>query len=326
MKPLPGLLLSLSLALPAAFAADTVTIEEWPVPWNNTRPRDPAVGPQGRVWFVGQTGDYVAYFNPDNGEFQRYDLQAGDLPHNLVVGKDGIVWYAGNGSAHIGRLDPASGEITRYPMSDPAASDPHTLVFDHDGNLWFTVQRGNYVGKLDTQTGEMTLLAVPTPYALPYGIIVDPLNRPWFAEFGANKLGMIEPATMELREFELPRADSRPRRLAATSDGAIWYSDYVQGYLGRLTPGSGAIKEWPAPALGNARPYALVADGRDRLWLVETGPQPSRLVGFDPADETFFALEEIPSGGAVRHMDYHRPTATLWFGTDTNTIGRAQLP
>ena len=36
---------------------------------------------------------------------------------------------------------------------------------------------------------------------------------------------------------------------------------------------------------------------------------------------------EIKSGGGtVRHMVYDEKENALWFGTDTNTIGRATLP
>jgi virginiamycin B lyase len=60
---------------------------------------------------------------------------------------------------------------------------------------------------------------------------------------------------------------------------------------------------------------------------VETGPSPNRLVGFDPGTESFFSITDIPSGGgSVRHMFYHEPDNTIWFGTDANTIGRASLP
>ena len=60
---------------------------------------------------------------------------------------------------------------------------------------------------------------------------------------------------------------------------------------------------------------------------VETGPDPNRLVGFDPANEEFFAIADIPSGGgSVRHMHYHAPASEIWFGTDTGTIGRAVIP
>ena len=98
--------------IPQSTANESVDIREWEVPWGNSRPRDPFVEPTGRVWFVGQRGHYVASLNPENGEFQRFELEDGTGPHNLIVagdGDDAIVWYAGNRNAHIGRLDPRTG-------------------------------------------------------------------------------------------------------------------------------------------------------------------------------------------------------------------------
>src|SRR4051812_40318063 len=37
-----------------------LAVTEWKVPWANTRPRDPFVAADGKVWFVGQAGNYVA--------------------------------------------------------------------------------------------------------------------------------------------------------------------------------------------------------------------------------------------------------------------------
>ena len=56
--------------------------------------------------------------------------------------------------------------------------------------------------------------------------------------------------------------------------------------------------------------------------------QPNKLVGFDPKSSTWFSITPISKsgGGTVRHMTFHRPTRTLWFGTDANTIGRAVVP
>ena len=54
---------------------------------------------------------------------------------------------------------------------------------------------------------------------------------------------------------------------------------------------------------------------------------PNRFVGFDPGTGEFFAATEIGSGGgSVRHMYYDQRTQSIWFGTDTNYLGRAQLP
>lgn len=304
-----------------------VDIQEWTVPWENTRPRDPFVDRQGRVWFVGQTGHYLAYLDPRTGAFQRHELEPGTGPHNLVVDDAGIVWYAGNRAAHIGRLDPKTGAMTRYPMPDPAARDPHTLVLDRAGDLWFTLQGSNFVGRLVTSTGVVRLVPVPTPRARPYGIALDSKGRPWINLFGTSKLGTVDPVTFQIREIELPRGEARSRRIAVTADDRIWYVDYAEGFLGRFDPVSGAFREWPMPGGRDTRPYAMAADDRGRIWFVETGPKPNRLVGFDPASEEFFSITEIPSGGgAVRHMVFHKPTRELWFGTDTNTIGRAKLP
>ncbi|MDX1429049.1 MAG: hypothetical protein R3282_02125, partial [Rhodothermales bacterium] len=62
-----------------------VEITEWEVPWASSRPRDPYVAPDGRVWFVGQRSDYAAVFDPSTQEFSRFDLESGAGPHNLIV-------------------------------------------------------------------------------------------------------------------------------------------------------------------------------------------------------------------------------------------------
>lgn len=308
-------------------AAAPVEITEWPVPWEETRPRDPYVDGQGRVWFVGQRGDYVAYLEPESGEFTRFDLDPGTGPHNQIVDENGVVWYAGNRAAHIGRLDPATGEITKFPMPDPeAVRDPHTLVFNSAGDIWFTAQGSNVVGKLDPNTGAIEIVQVPTPEARPYGIVIDSQDRPWIAMVGTNKILTVDPATMEPREYVLPFEDARPRRIALTSDDMVWYVDWERGSLGWLDPGTGEAREWPAPSGRESGPYATGTDQLDRLWFVETGPEPNQLVGFDPDTEEFFSITPIPSGGgAIRNMYFHEPTQTFWFGTDANTIGRAPV-
>jgi virginiamycin B lyase len=313
------------LPTPAQLAAQ-VPVKEWPVPYADSRPRDPYVDGQNRVWFVGQTGNYIAYLEPKSGKFRRYELEDGALPHNLIVDQKGMVWYAGNGNGHIGKLDPATGKISRYPMPNAAARDPHTLVFDQKGDIWFTAQNSNFVGRLGTSTGKVDLVQVPTSNARPYGITVDSKGRPWFNEFGSDKIAVIDPATLKIREYSLPNDRSRSRRIAITSDDRIWYVDYSRGFLGRLDPVSGQFKEWPLPHGPTSLPYAMAADDKDRLWMVETGPQPNRLVGFDSKKEKFFGLTPIPSGGGtVRHMVFDQRSEQIWFGTDANTIGRAQV-
>lgn len=310
-------------------AADTVDIREWKVPWEKSRPRDPYVEPSGRVWFVGQRDHYVAHLDPASGEITRFDLDDGTGPHNVIVagnGADAKVWYAGNLKSHVGCLDPQTGNIRKFPMPDEAARDPHTLVFDAQGNVWFTVQIGNFVGKLESATGNVSLLAVPTPRARPYGIKLDAVGKPWVVAFGTNKLLAIDAEAMTLEEIEIPDPRARPRRLEITPDGRVWYVDYALGQLGSYDPATRDFTAWDLPSGGSSQPYGMAQDRANRLWIVETGVQPNRFVGFDPATESFFSATDIPSGGGrVRHMYFHEPAGEVWFGTDTNYIGRAKV-
>lgn len=303
-------------------------ITEWTVPWEKTRPRDPYLDQKGRVWFTGQAGNYIAYLEPSTGEFKRFDLEARTNAHNVGVDRHGMVWYTGNMNGRLGRLDPATGKVTTFPMPDSSVRDPHTLVFDRKGDVWFTAQSGNVVGRLTVATGTIQLVRMPQKNSRPYGIVLDSKDRPWFDEFGTNKIGMIDPATMQLKEYPLPNDRTRPRRIAITSDDVIWYGDYTRGYLGRLDPKSGAVKEYANPGGGVSLPYGMTTDDRDRIWIAETGVQPNRLVVFDPKTESFVAARAKAVSGqpnTVRHMIFHKPSRTIWFGTDANTIVRVRV-
>ena len=316
----------LALAVPLGANAQQVEIQEWEVPYENSRPRDPYVAPDGKIWFVGQRTHYAAVFDPKTGEFKKYDLPAGAGPHNLVVDDEGTVWYTGNRVGNLGKLDPATGKIETFPMPDSAVRDPHTMTFGKNGQMFFTAQGGNHIGRFNPATGEVKLAKVQTPRARPYGIEVDSKGTVWVNLFGTNKLAKVDPATLEITEIPLPRPEARDRRIAITSDDRIWYVDYAGGYLGRYDPATQQFKEWRAPSAERSRPYAMTVDDQDRLWFVETGPSPNNLVGFDPASEQFFSVTPIESGaGAVRHMVYHGPTKSIWFGTDENTLGRADV-
>lgn len=323
-----SIILMCLLAFPA-LAADKnpVDIREWEVPWPASRPRDPFVVTGDEIWFVGQRDHYLASFIPSSEAFSRVDLEDGAGPHNLIVGRDGTVWFAGNLKGYIGRHDPATGIIDKIAMPDAAARDPHTLTFDGDeSHIWFTVQGGNFVGRLTISDKTVDLIPVPTKNARPYGIVMGTDGTPWVALFGTNKLARIDAGTLALSEHALPRGEARPRRLGVTSDGRVWYVDYAGGFVGAFNPATGAFTEWPVPSAGDAKPYAMTIDSQDRIWFVETGPSPNLFVGFDPGAQEFFSVTAIPSGaGSVRHMVYDAKNGTVWFGTDNNTIGRAEI-
>jgi virginiamycin B lyase len=329
MKALRVAALAVLSAVPAVAQDASLEPKEWTVPWEKTRPRDPIMDQSGRVWFVGQVGNYIAYLDSKSGQFKRYQIDDHTLPHNINVDERGGVWFTGNGNGKLYSINPESGTLSTIPL-DPAVRDPHTMTWDKNGIAWFTAQQSNYVGRLERATGNVRLWKMPTNGARPYGIVIDSKGQPWFDEFGTNKIGTIDPKTLELKEYPLPNDRARPRRIALTSDDAVWYGDYVRGYLGRVDRKSGAVEEWALPSGATSLPYAMTSDDRDRLWLAETGVQPNRLVAFDAKTKSWVASFPVPSNGSdrntIRHMTFNRATREIWFGTDAGTIGAVKVP
>ena len=328
MKTIRVASFALLSAMPLWAQESTLDPKEWTVPWEKTRPRDPIMDQSGRVWFVGQTGNYVAYLDSRSGQFRKYSIEDGTFPHNINLDERGGVWFTGNQNGKIYSLDPVSGTLKRIEL-DPNVKDPHTMIWDKNGVAWFTAQQSDYVGRLNRATGEVRLWKTGSG-SRPYGIVIDSKGEPWFDLFGTNKIGTVDPKTMELKEFTVPNERARPRRIALTSDDAVWYGDYSRGFLGRMDPATGKMEEWPLPSGAPSQPYAMTSDDRDRLWLVETGVQPNRLVAFDAKTKSWVASIPVPSNGSmrntIRHMTFNRATREIWFGTDAGTIGAVKVP
>ena len=65
--PLGALVLGLSADALTAQMVQEIEIAEWEVPWENSRPHDPYVAPDSKVWFVGQRSHYAAWFDRETG-------------------------------------------------------------------------------------------------------------------------------------------------------------------------------------------------------------------------------------------------------------------
>jgi len=325
----PGL-----LAAQAAPAADRAIAafdpKEWEVPYGaKTRPRDPYADAQGRVWFVGQSGNYIAYRDTKSGEFKRYEIEPGTHPHNLVVDR-GMVWFTGNRNGSIVKLDPATGKLTTFKLPDSTVRDPHTMIFDpKSGVAWFTAPQSDAVGRFEPATGAFRFWKTGER-TRPYGIVLDSKGRPWFDLFGTNKIATIDPQSLQLREYTIPADSARPRRIAITSDDQVFWGDYRRGFLGHLDPKTGKMDEWVLPAGKASLPYAMTTDDRDMIWVAQNGHPgvPATLVAFDPKSKKFVA--EIPVGtpgaNTIRHMTFDKATRQIWFGTDQGSLGRITVP
>jgi len=311
------------------------TITEWTVLTPGARPHDPAVAPDGAVWYTGQANGTLGRLDPISGAKKEYPLKKleaskflpyGVGPHGLIADRDGNIWYTAQLAGFIGKLDPATGAQTQYRMPDPAARDPHTPIFDDHGTLWFTLQMSDMVGRIVPSTGDVKVVRVPTMASQPYGIKINSKGEPWFVELTAGRVGAIDPATLAIHEYPLPNAGSMPRRIAITDDDVIWYTDYGRGYLGRLDPKTGQATEFATPsgAGPDSQPYAITTAG-SIVWYVESGVTPNMVVRFDPASRQFQSWPIPSGGGVVRHM-VTAPDGSLWLAeSGVDRLARLQV-
>ena len=306
--------------------ADTVDVREWLVPWPDSAPSSAVVDERGRVWFVGAEDDYIANFSPNSADFNRYDLRKGTEPVHLLPGANRSLWFASQRRRMIGRLDPSTGRVTEFDMPSRKAKDIRSLAFDRDGNIWFTAEGGDMVGRLQVDSGDIELVELPGSRSRPFGIAVNQYNEAWVTGPGSASLYLVDPVRMTAVDIPLPNEDASPQRIAITSDDLVWYTDTASGALGRYNPALGEFVEWTMPGGSESMPLAMTVDRYDRLWIVETGRIPNRLIGFDTRLTSFLTVTDIPSGaGSVSHLYYHEPSGEVWFGTATNYVGRAVI-
>src|SRR5246127_3410224 len=124
---LPKVCVLMMLAAVFAFAAVgtlSVPIKEYEVPTPKSRPHDPALAPDGSLWYTGQAANKLGRLDPKTGQFKEYPLKTPDSgPHGLVADKEGNIWFTAISAGYVGKLDPKSGEISEYRPSDGTRID-----------------------------------------------------------------------------------------------------------------------------------------------------------------------------------------------------------
>src|SRR6266700_4531929 len=122
---------AVTLAGVAAVQTLNVDIKEYEVPTPRSRPHDPAVAPDGSLWYTGQGANKLGRLDPKTGEFKEYRLKTPNSgPHGLVADKAGDIWFTAISGGYVGKLDPKTGAIAEYSPSEGTEIDPHTPVFD----------------------------------------------------------------------------------------------------------------------------------------------------------------------------------------------------
>ena len=100
------------LAGSASVGVLNVQIQEYDVPTPKSRPHDPALAPDGSLWYTGQGANKLGRLDPKTGEFKEYPLKTPNSgPHGLVADKDGNIWFTAISGGYVGKLNPKTGDI-----------------------------------------------------------------------------------------------------------------------------------------------------------------------------------------------------------------------
>jgi virginiamycin B lyase len=304
MRSLAGLLLVLTLALPAAPVVAQPVVQEYTVP-AGSHPHDVAPAADGGVWFTAQSAGYLGWLDPNTGETRQIPLGPRSAPHGVIVGPDGAPWVTDGGQNAIVRVDPSTSEVRLFPLPAGRGANLNTAAFDRNGSLWFTGQSGVY-GRVDPSTAEVKVWNSPRG-AGPYGIIGTPEGRVFYASLAGSHIAEINLETGEATPIDSPTPNQGARRVWTDSHGMLWVSEWNVGQVGRYDPRSGAWREWKLPG---SRPmtYAVYVDEQDTVWLTDFGA--NAIVRFDPVNETFDQFVLPLAGADVRQLN-GRP-GELW--------------
>ena len=115
MRKLHWFVLATTFAGFSAAGTLNVQIKEYEVPTPRSRPHDPALAPDGSLWYTGQATNKLGRLDPKTGEFKEYPLKTPNSgPHGLVADNDGNIWFTAISGGYIGKLDPKTGAIAEF--------------------------------------------------------------------------------------------------------------------------------------------------------------------------------------------------------------------
>src|SRR5579864_9351254 len=113
LRKLFPFILAATLAGLAIAGTLNVQIKEYEVPTPRSRRHDPALAPDGSLWYTGQGANKLGRLDTKTGEFKKFPLKTPSSgPHGLVADKEGNIWFTAISGGYIGKLDPKTGAIT----------------------------------------------------------------------------------------------------------------------------------------------------------------------------------------------------------------------
>ena len=282
-------------------------------PWARDRVarygQDPRFDADGNVWLVDRGVPHrLVKLDPRTGEQWEYlypEPRNGN--HEILIDPSGLIWLP----EHRGRTGAAEKRLLGFnpeteafehqiPMDpDDVVRNPtkfmQSLAMDSKGNIYVGWIMGGALSKWDRATGEVSVFRIPTPHAIPYGVIADHNDNIWIALWSGGKIVKFDTSNNSWTEFTAPTYPGHTRRLNVDSQNNIWWGIYSagkrDGKLVKLDQSTGKMTEWSIPQQ-NAEPYDVAADPEDNIWAPDVGQRTDGEYGatlwrFNPRTEEF---------------------------------------
>lgn len=230
-----------------------------------TGPCDLENGPDGALWGQGILDNIFFRIDPATGHIDEYpipfttplDPTPISLPGVLKSvtdrtalscairkGADGNL-YAGNGLRNqLVRINPTTKKIDIF---EPTPVNPAGNLFNFndlysaEDGIWVTATTGNTFSFFSFATETFEAHQVPTPLALPLGLLVASNGVVYVAELVANKILTYDPSTNVTEEFPLPEPLQFPAVIRAERNGYIYFSLFVGNGIGRINMATNQI-------------------------------------------------------------------------------------
>ena len=271
--------------------------------------QDPRFDADGNVWLVDRGVPHrLVKLDPRTGEQKEYlypDPRNGN--HEILIDPSGMIWlpeHRGRTGAKEKRLlgfDPKTEKFEyQIPMDpDNVVRNPtkfmQSLAMDSKGNIYVGWIMGGALSKWDRATGEVSVFRIPTPHAIPYGVVADHNDNIWIALWSGGKIVKFDTSNNSWTEFTAPTYPAHTRRLNVDSQNNIWWGIYSAGKrpgkLVKLDQATGKMAEWTIPQQ-NAEPYDVAPDPEGNIWAADVGQRTDGEFGaslwrFDPRSEEF---------------------------------------
>ena len=282
-------------------------------PWARDRVgrygQDPRFDAEGNVWLVDRGIPHrLVKLDPRTNEQREWlypDPRNGN--HEILIDPSGMIWlpeHRGRQNTTEKRLlgfNSKTEEWTQQISMDPdnVVRNPtkflQSLAMDSKGNIYVGWIMGGALSKWDRATGEVSVFRIPTPHAIPYGVVADKNDNIWIALWSGGKIVKFDTSNNSWTEYTTTTYPAHTRRLNVDKDNNIWWGIYSagkrDGKLVKLDQETGKMTEWTIPQQ-NAEPYDVAPDPEGNIWAPDVGQRTDGEYGatlwrFNPKTEEF---------------------------------------